>query len=86
MFLYFKYLGIVRLVADDDWLVVIRKLTKSRAVWRIMARILIREGARPQVSGFFFKADVQSVLLFGTKTWVFTPPHGTGPWGVSNTK
>ena len=38
-----------------------------------MSRILIREGARPRVSGFFFKAAVQSVLLFGAETWVVIP-------------
>ena len=42
----------------------------------IISRIMIREGARPQVSGFFFKAVVQSVLLFGTETWVVNPCMG----------
>ena len=41
-----------------------------------MARILRREGAEPRVSGFFFKAVVQAVLLFGTETWVVTPHMG----------
>ena len=47
-----------------------------------MLRILIREGERPQVSGFFFKSVFQSVLLFGAETWVVTPPHRPGPGGV----
>ena len=38
-----------------------------------MLRILSREGARPQVSRFFFKYVVQSVLLFGAETWVVNP-------------
>ena len=38
-----------------------------------MSRILIREGARPRVSGFLFKSAVQSVLLFGAETWVVIP-------------
>ena len=42
-------------------------------------RILIREGERPRISIFFFKAVVQFVLLFGEETWVVTPSHGTGP-------
>ena len=29
-----------------------------------------------------FKAVVQVVLLFGSETWVVTPPHGQGPGGV----
>ena len=36
-------------------------------------RILSREGAAPQVYGFFFKAVVQALLLFGSETWVVTP-------------
>ena len=31
--------------------------------------------------GFFFKAVVQSVLLFAADMWVVTPPHGTDPGG-----
>ena len=33
-------------------------------------RILIREGARPRVYRFLFKAVVQLVLLFVAETWV----------------
>ena len=65
MFPYFRYLGILLLEADDDWPAVIWNLKKSRAVWRRTKRILIREGVRPRLSGFFFKSVVQSVLLFG---------------------
>ena len=32
-----------------------------------------RKGAAPQVSGFLFKAMVQSVILFSAETWVVTP-------------
>ena len=37
-----------------------------------MSRILIREGADSKVSGHFFKAVVQAVLLFGAEAWVLT--------------
>ena len=60
----FRYLGRVISAADNDWLVVVRTLSRTRAMWRNMARILSREGASLRVSGFFFKAIVQSVLLF----------------------
>ena len=73
---YFKYLGRILLAEDDDWIVVIQNMTKSRAVWRKMTRILCREGERPQVSTFFFKAIVNMVLLLGTETWVVTHRMG----------
>ena len=31
------------------------------------------EGANPSLSGMFFKAVVQEVLLFGSETWVLNP-------------
>ena len=34
------------------------------------------------MSRFFFKAVVQSVLIFGAETWVVTSLHGPGPEGV----
>ena len=41
-----------------------------------MAKILRREGVSPQVSGMFFKAVVQVVILFGSETWVLIPHMG----------
>ena len=38
-----------------------------------LQRILIREGETKRVSGNFFKAVVQKVLLFGAETWVVSP-------------
>ena len=60
-------------MADDDWTLVVNNLSRARAVWKWMTRILSREGAEPRVSIFFFKAVVQAVLLFGLETWVVTP-------------
>ena len=76
MVLLFKYLGRVLLAADDNWPAVIRNLEKVWEVCQRMSRILSREGSRPQVSIFFLKAIVQSVLLFGAETWVVTPNMG----------
>ena len=64
----FRYLGRVMLATDDHWKTVVWNLTKARAMWRRMTRILSREEERPRVSGFFFKSVSQSVLLFGTET------------------
>ena len=48
------------------------KLNKSRKSWGRLKRILRREGADKRVSGFFFKAVVQQVLMFGAETGVLT--------------
>ena len=57
-------------------------MAKARAVWRMMMRILSREGARPRVSMFFFKAIVQLVLIFGADTWMFASRMGQVLGGV----
>lgn len=49
-------------------------INKARGRWAQVSRVLTREGASPKVSGFFYKAIVQSVLLFGSETWVHSKP------------
>ena len=51
-------------------------MSQAREVCKRMTRILSREGAEPRVSGFFFKAVVQAMLLFGLETWVVIPRTG----------
>ena len=58
---------------DDDWLAVLFKLGDSRKSWGQLSRILSREGADPKLSGHFYKAVAQAVLLFGAEMWVLTP-------------
>ena len=72
----FKYLGRVISATDDNWPAVVRNLDPAKKVWSRMSRILSREGVTPWVYGFFFKAVIQAVLLFGAETWVVTPCMG----------
>ena len=68
----FKYLGRVMTAVDDNWPSVAGNLVKSQKSWGRLSWILSREGANNRVSGNFFKAVVQAVLLFGAETWVLT--------------
>ena len=79
----FKYLGRVISATDEHWPSVVITLDWVNTVWRRMSRIISREVATHQVSGFFFKDMIQAVMLFGVETWVITPPHRHGPGGVS---
>ena len=63
----FKYLEIIITEGDDDWPEVVGNLGKARKIWGRMQRILSREGANKRVSGNFFQAVVQQVLLFGAE-------------------
>ena len=61
---------------QDNWPVVVSNLAWAKKVWSRMLHILSREGTTPRMSGFFFKAMLQGVLLFGVNTWVVTPRVG----------
>ena len=69
----FRYLGRVLTAGGDDWIAVVGNLGKAQKSWGRLSQILIREGADPKVSGKFYKAVAQAVLLFGAETWVLTP-------------
>ena len=58
---------------DDNWPAVAGNLEKARKSWGGLQGILSREGATKRVSGKFFKAVVQQLLLFGAETWVVSP-------------
>ena len=70
---YFKYLDCISEASDDDWLGVVGNLQKKRKKWARMLMILRKQGGDSRISGTFFKAVVQVVLIFGYETWVLTP-------------
>ena len=69
----FKYLGRPLSSSDNDWPAIYRNLAKARKRWALVARVLRRDDAKPKVMAIFYKAIVQSVLLYGCETWVITP-------------
>ena len=69
----FTYLGRVMTAGDDNWPAVAGNLKKARRSWGRLQRILRKEGATPRISGSFFKAVVQQVMMLGAETWVVTP-------------
>ena len=74
----FKYMGRVLTAADENWAALVGNFRKAQKIWARMERMLGQEGARPRVSGMFFKAVVQAVLLLRSEMWVMTPPYGQG--------
>ncbi len=49
------------------------QLCKARGTWARVGQVLRKENAPPRVSAKFYKAIVQSVLLYGRETWVLSP-------------
>ena len=60
-------------MGDDNSPAVAGNLVKAWKSWGRLTWILSRDWADKRISGTFFKAVVQQVLLFGAETWVLTP-------------
>jgi hypothetical protein len=58
---------------NNDIQAVQSQLCKARETWARVGQVLRKENAPPQVSAKFYKAIVQSVLLYGSETWVLSP-------------
>jgi hypothetical protein len=68
----FRYLGRMLSQDDDNIQAVQSQLCKARGTWAWVGQVLRRENAPPRVSAKFYKAIVQSVLLYGSETWVLS--------------
>jgi hypothetical protein len=65
----FKYLGHL-LAQDDDNVQAVRlQIRKAWGVWARVSQVLRAENTAPRVAAKFYKAVVQSVLLYGSKRW-----------------
>ena len=71
----FKYLGRLLSYDDDDAQATLGNLRKACKCWARISKVLRAENASPRVSGMFYRATVQAVLLFGSETW-----NLTGTW------
>jgi exonuclease III len=68
----FKYLGRILRNNDSDNAAVESNIQKARMKWGRLCRLLTREGTYPKAMATFYKAIVQSVLLYGSESWVLT--------------
>jgi len=68
----FRYLGRQETRTDSDWGALYTNLRRARYKWYKLSKLLTREGAIPQIFGMFYKAVVQTVLLFGCESWTMT--------------
>ena len=68
----FQYIGCMLLQDDNDIQAVRSQLCKAHGTWARVRQVLRKENAPPRVSTMFYKAIVQSVLLYGIETWVLS--------------
>jgi len=57
---------------DDDSYALQRQLARARTKWGRIASVLRSQGVKPRAMGYFYKAVVQTILLYGSETWVVT--------------
>ena len=69
----FKYLGCYLSYSESDAKTIHKNLDKARAMWDMLSQVLRKENAHAKVCSMFYKASVQTNLLFGNETWVMTP-------------
>jgi hypothetical protein len=65
----FRYLGRILAQDDDDVRAVRSQIQKARGIWARVGQVLQADNTPPKVSAKFYKAVVQSVLLYGSKSW-----------------
>ena len=68
----YKYLGRMITNTDCDNDAIERQLERARSKWKRFSAILNSRGMNSRVSGYFYKAIVQAVLLYGSETWVIS--------------
>jgi len=68
----FKYLGKPTPSYCTDITAVLYNITKARRKWTMLRRIIAAQFLPPTIASIFYKAVVQSVLLYGSETWVLT--------------
>lgn len=66
----YRYLGRLLTSNDSDWPTLYHNLSKARRQWSCIARVLVTEHVQPKAAGMFYKAVVQSILLYCSETWV----------------
>jgi Reverse transcriptase (RNA-dependent DNA polymerase) len=80
----FRYLGRPLVADSSDWLAVTYNIKKARGRWSQVSRVLSKQQINPKAAGFFYKAVVQSVLLFGCETWSLSRQSITALEGFHN--
>ena len=61
----FKYLVRILLALNEECLLVVYNLRKVKKKWACLSGVLGQEGADTRTLGTFYRAVVQTVLLFG---------------------
>ena len=68
----FKYLGRMVSERDCDHEAIECQLGRARTKWKRFSAILTAGGMDHRIAGYFYKVVVQTVLLYGSESWVIS--------------
>jgi hypothetical protein len=68
----FKYLGRLLVQDDNNAQAIRQQLQKAWGVWAHVGQVLRGENTAPRIAAKSYKAVVQAILLYGSKTWNLT--------------
>lgn len=68
----FQYLGRILDDQDNDSHAAYRQLSIAREKWGKLSDAIRYQGARATTRGYFYKAIIQAILLYGSDTWTLT--------------
>lgn len=66
----YRYLGRDMSEDNDDWMTIHSNMKKAKGQWARIRTILKQETSSIKTMSSFYKAVVQSILLYGSETWV----------------
>ena len=69
---YFPYLVRIFTFNNINWENLYQHLRKSWRWWGMVVKVLMRMGATVPAWAMLYKAVVQTVVLYGSKSWVVT--------------
>ena len=57
---------------NSNWVAMYRNLRKSQWRWGVVVKVMLKTGSTVRACEMMYKAVVQKVLLYGSKSWVVT--------------
>ena len=68
----FPYLDCTITYNNSDWATVYHNLWKARQRWGMISNVLTKTGAMVRARGMLYKVVAQTVILYGSGSWVVT--------------
>lgn len=56
---------------NNDWYPIKYNMEKARKIWVAVKIILIRDKSTMRTMGYYYKVVIQSILLYGSESWVY---------------